>query len=210
MRIFFSRPFVPVLFLLAAAPAAADVVTFADIEFWVGAGANEAAVVIDWADGRDPLARGYRWDGAAFGEDMLRAVAAADARLRVDLAPPDPAFGTFVTAVGYDRDGDGFSPADPADSYEVSGDFVTDFRFWEYFTAPDSPYTAADGAGEWTSASTGISQRVLTDGSWDGLQFGNFPNPGAALAQAAPVPEPATALLVLAACGAAGLLRRRG
>ena len=40
-----------------------------DIQLWAGTGANEAAMVIDWNDGKsdESLVWGYRWDGSATG-----------------------------------------------------------------------------------------------------------------------------------------------
>lgn len=183
-----------------------------DIAFWVGSGASRSALVIDWADGRDPLAWGYRWNGTATAEDLLRAVDLADPRLTVVLEAFGPDF--FVNAAGYDRDGDGFTPSDPQDSYRESGDFITDFRFWEYLTAPDSPY---DGSATWASENLGISDRVLADGLWNGFRFDDaFPGPGpaqpmAAVAPAA-VPEPSSLLLLagsMLAGGAVYRIRRR-
>ena len=69
--------------------------TFDDIEFWVGTGANRAALVIDWVEGStEPpaLVWGYRWDGTARGSDMLTAIVAADPRLFAKLGgtPSNP------------------------------------------------------------------------------------------------------------------------
>ena len=49
--------------------------TFDDIEFWVGTGANRAALVIDWLENSNEppaLVWGYRWNGTATGRDMLK------------------------------------------------------------------------------------------------------------------------------------------
>ena len=60
---------------------------FDDIGFWVGSGANQAALVIDWngpdGSGSEPVsyAWGFRWDGVATGQNMLAAVINADANL---------------------------------------------------------------------------------------------------------------------------------
>ena len=194
--------------MLTGVCRAGSVTTLDDIEFWVGGGSNRAGLVIDWADGRDPLAWGYRWDGDATGEDMLRAVDERSERLGVELR--SFSFGESVEAIGYDRDGDGFAESDPQDSFARAGDFVSDFRFWNYYVAADSPYSPADGDGAWTSSDVGISDRGLTDGAFDGFRFQTFGAsvPGRPSAAPAPVPEPATALLVLLAAGAA--VRRRG
>ena len=83
--------------------------SFDDIEFWVGNGANRAALVIDWVENAaDPpaLAWGYRWDGAAKGRDMLTALVAADPRLFAKLGGT-PGSPVAVYGLGYDADGDG-------------------------------------------------------------------------------------------------------
>ena len=222
------RPF-PVLaaaLVSAAAPAAfADVVGFGDLDFWVGAGANRAAVVIDWGGDADPLAWGFRWDGRATGEDALEALVAADPRLAWEFTDFD--FGSrsrFIDAFGYDRDGDGFSPGDPDDSYAAGDAAIA--TSWFYYTAESSPY--APGADGWgpppdTPAGfpAGITDRVLTDGAWDGFRFdvydANFEPqsgpPRQAFAAAAPaaVPEPASVALILGGIGtfAGRRVRRR-
>ena len=56
------------------------------IQHWAGdpSGANRAALVIDFQDDdRRSLVWGYRWNGTASGEDMLRAVAAQSSALTV-------------------------------------------------------------------------------------------------------------------------------
>lgn len=52
-----------------------------DVQFWIGSGADSSVLVVDFQDGTfDPAyAWGYLHDGTATGEDMLNAVAAADA-----------------------------------------------------------------------------------------------------------------------------------
>src|SRR3974390_1833771 len=58
---------------LAAFSFTAPAPDFSNIQFWVGSGANQAALVIDWRDGLTPesLLWGYRWNGSATGLDML-------------------------------------------------------------------------------------------------------------------------------------------
>lgn len=200
--------------------------TFDDIEYWVGSGSNEAAFVLDWNDGitHETLAWGYRWDGAATGEDMLRAVITADARLFAKISAPGM-FGISTFGFGYDNDGDGFaiddgttfgpdgiaitttdhadgaSAVDPDDHYEEG--WFTD-GFWTYWTSDaGSPY---DGGG-WSSPPTGVSDRALVDGSWDGLSFDpafSFNDPPS-LPAPAPVPAPAAVIVM----GLAALAKRR-
>jgi len=159
---------------------------FDDLVFWVGSGSNEAGFVIDWGDGRDPLAWGYRWDGAATGEDMLLAIVSADDRLFTKVSPPG-GFGVALLGLGYDRDGDGFGidddtmfgdggifevppPQDGAMASDMDDSYAEGWStaFWSYWVSDGSPY---GGGGEWDFAPTGISGRSLTDGAWDGFSF---------------------------------------
>ena len=55
---------------IAASRVVAAPFTFEDIEYWVGSGANRAALVIDWDDNSietPALAWGFCWDGTAHG-----------------------------------------------------------------------------------------------------------------------------------------------
>jgi hypothetical protein len=54
-----------------------------DIIYWVGEGANQAVMAVNWAD--TALAWGYRWNGTATVADMLADIAAADPRFSYEL-----------------------------------------------------------------------------------------------------------------------------
>lgn len=177
------------MFLITAwvARATAQVDDFADIRFWVGTGSNRAALVIDWAGTPDlsTLVWGYRWNGEAHGETMLRAVVESDPRLFARLGEPG-LFGTPLFGIGYDRDRDGFglsdgtpfnsvgiavtSPsddataADPSDSYN-EGWFSA--GFWGYYGGNGNPYAG----GVWEESFVGFSDRILADGDWDGFRY---------------------------------------
>ncbi len=106
-------------------PLAGFPLSLDDIEFWAGSGTNRAALVVDWRDGAAPqsLVWGYRWNGAADAETMIRAVAGtvvvkeyqgtnvleivhgADPRLFVVLS--DQGWSRSIFGIGYDLDGDG-------------------------------------------------------------------------------------------------------
>jgi len=172
----------------ATAAQAGLVSNFADIEFWAGSGANQAAFVIDWQDGRVPLAWGYRWEGTATGGDMLRAVVEADPQLYAKVGP-DGSLGTPMYGLGYDRDDDGFGISDQT-VFPPSGLFVSttipdqfgaaavsidagdSYRegwltgFWSYWNRRGEPYSSS-----WSLASGGFAGRTLTDGDWDGWSF---------------------------------------
>ena len=176
--------------LLLASPVAANPnFVFDDIRFWVGSGANRAAVAIDWDDSSSndtSLVWGYRWDGSATGEDMLLAVLGADDRLYAKLGYQGSAgLGTY--GIGYDLNNDdqfaitpsttfdsngiamtgpadGATSNDPQDHY-AEGWYVD--GFWHYGTSENNPLAG----GSWTSSLVGSSNRVLADGSWDSWAY---------------------------------------
>lgn len=201
------------VFVLNSAPAA----SFDDVQYWVGSGANQAAFVIDWNDGKsaESLLWGYRWNGAATGLDMFQAIVSADSRLFAHVG--GYAWGTAILGVGFDLNGNGNFGVTPALSFDSAGLFNStspnDARvaleagdhyvegwsmgYWEYFNK-------ANSGAAWASASGGIADRVLADGVWDGLNFNlGFAWPGATPGEpvaVTAVPEPsALALLSLSA-----------
>lgn len=162
--------------------------TFDDIDYWVGSGANRAALVIDWADGEtDPpaLVWGFRWNGTALGRDIFTAVVAADDQLfaKVGGAVTSP---VAIYGLGYDAnddgqfalddgttfDSDGFASSGPADGslsvdaadYYAEGWFT---GFWHYGIASTNPY---DG-GRWSDTPFGMAGRTLADGAWDSWTY---------------------------------------
>lgn len=187
----------------------ASAATLDDVQFWVGHGANRAALVIDWNDGKpaESLLWGYRWDGPATGLDMIEAVVNADSRLFAHLGTY--AWGTATLGIGYDlNDSGAFAVSPPLtfsgglardtdpDDARVAGDAGDHWLegwnsgFWAY-------YLKASDNEDWTSAASGIRDRTLVDGAWDGLSF------APAFASSAPsgpvpavVPEPNVASLL--------------
>lgn len=203
--------------------SSARAVDFGDIQFWAGSGTNEAAMVIDWNDGKsdESLVWGYHWDGSASGLEMFEAIVNADPRLFAHLAVYG--FGTAVSGIGYDMNDNGFSvsPSLTFDSGGLlvepsgSGDFddsrmptdaddhyVEGFNsgYWGY-------YVKSNSADAWGYASSGAADRILSDGNWDGWSFSpgfvdsDPSNPGIA-----PVPEPGT--LTLCVLGGVFLLNQ--
>ncbi|CAN5674159.1 hypothetical protein BH09VER1_BH09VER1_02160 [soil metagenome] len=149
---------------------AAVITDFSDIQYWVGSGTNEAAMVIDWQDGKTPvsLAWGFRWDGVATGWDMMQAIAAADPRLSIETLTY---FGsTFLFGVFYDVSGTGDSytpgvPGEPnfpvADVEDTPGDAgpVNHYQsgiasgYWEYY-ASGGDFSYAGGANDFAGSSS--------------------------------------------------------
>ena len=211
------------LLTTAGATAWADpVTTLADIDFWVGQGQNEAALVIDFddMDATTPsLVWGYRFDGSPTAETMFRDITAGDPRLYAKISTFS--FGNLVNGIGFDANDDGLFALDDGTIFGTdgifesagtsdgamsldSGDlyregFFTD-GFWNLGEASTSPF---DG-GSWTSAMVGLSDLVVGDEMFLGLTFdsdfssftgtGDFPmNPQAAQAQGTTsVPEPSS------------------
>lgn len=85
----------------------ATVTDFDAIEYWVGTGANKAAFVVQWNDGKnsDALVWGFRWDGEATGIDMVRAIAKADHRFFALQYDSGTALGTTIAGLGFDLNG---------------------------------------------------------------------------------------------------------
>lgn len=168
--------------------------SFDEIEFWVGDGANQAALVIDWDEHLDAgpsLLWGYRWDGVASGQQMLLEVLQSDERLFAKISPPS-GLGVSIYGLGYDGNGDqSFSLDDNTafDSDGVATSGPSDFAsatdpldhyaegwqsagFWHYTNAP--PLAQGEDTPQWVSAPLGIADRVLSDGDWDGLVFTSY------------------------------------
>lgn len=226
---------VTLLVVLPAAVQAGPVTSLDDVDVWVGTGSNRAAFVVDWrtGTGTSSFVWGYRWDGTATGEDMLRALAASDTGLYGTVGYFGPGLGYALFGIGFDlnRDGNfGVTPpltfaggiatqnrdndlddnrtaADPGDYYHEG--------WWEGYWS----YWVKPGAGaNWEYSSFGMSNRPLTDGSWDGWTFAKFAegfgfepaapfNPPAAVGSA--VPAPATGVLALIAAPVLVVARRR-
>ncbi len=222
--------------VLAFAAAAWDgnaqlVGSFDDIEYWVGAGPNRAALVIQWNDDISPgaLAWGYRWSGNATGLDMLNAIAGstsiedpfgdpvgslggADARLASGLVRYS--FGDSVFSLVYA----GSTPARTRADWETG--------YWEYlifggnfeytnFGDPepslyDTPGSALYSSVSWFTSPIGMGDRELVDGSWDALGFApGFVGRAVVQPEAVAVPEPGALWLLLAGGGVLIHARRR-
>lgn len=209
-------------FFLHAASASAQMFGFADIQNWTGTGSNEAAVVVDWNDGKTPesIAWGYRWNGTATGLDMLQAIDLADPRFAV-FTVNDPSFGAFVFGMGYDLNHNGgtFTPGTPGTATETGsasdpGDHYAEgfyTKYWAYYNSDTgSPY---GGGGAWGFGDNGANSRVLVNGSWDGWSISdasfNAPTPDFPTAAAANVPEPTVAWLLALGLGACVIVARR-
>lgn len=203
--------------VLCVSATSAGAITLDDVQVWVGSGDSRAGLVIDWADGSSPAVYGYRFDGSVTGEAMLSEIASA----RPELYLKTGAFslGTFtgraVFGLGLDRDNDGFGLDDgtvftsgiaETDTAHADGALALDVddTYREGWNAAYWGYYTSDGLSAWGFADAGFTDRVLTDGQWDGFSF----QPGfAGDAPSVVVPEPGTAVLLVV--GGVALMRRR-
>jgi PEP-CTERM motif len=195
LRIAFACAFT----LVAGSNASAAIFTLDDVEFWVGAGENRAAMVVDWVDDSQELpalAWGYRWDGTATGHDMLLAIVAADSRLFAKLgdfsgvpslfgfgydADADGQFGILKIDLGgepietdFDELGIAYSEIPDEDRRTASATDANDYYAEGWFTGFWHYGTASanpyDG-GSWNGVPSPMASRPLTDGAWDSWVF---------------------------------------
>jgi hypothetical protein len=201
------------LLLIAAGAGRADPFTLDNIQFWAGSGSKRAGFIVDFKgpSGPQSFAWGFRWDGTATGEDMMRAIAAANGSGLFASIKFYSGFGYAVNGFGYDLNKNGIfsttpaltfpngiaeaDPLDVRDSVEV-GDLYTEGwntdGFWSYFIKDNA-------TSPWVST-FGFSNRVLSDGNFDGWAFdANFvdpaPEPSDPISVAA-VPEPGSMILL--------------
>ncbi|MDL2142881.1 DUF5074 domain-containing protein [Flavobacterium tructae] len=161
--------------------------TFDDIKYWIGTGSNRAAFVVQWNDGKntDALVWGFRWEGTATGEDMLKAILKADRRFFA-LLYKGTQTGSSVGGLGFDLNGiktiglyKGTDYTYPL--YPTNGFVNTTAYDFDSYTAIDTNDHWQSGwtNGEWTywgknsadadftAVSTGASGRILQNDSWD-------------------------------------------
>ncbi|MPT31479.1 MAG: DUF5074 domain-containing protein [Chryseobacterium sp.] len=160
---------------------------FDDIIYWVGTGTNEAAFVVQWNDAKNPdaLVWGFRWNGTATGEDMLKAIAKTDKRF-FTLLYQGTQFGSAVGGLGFDLDGNDTNALYKNGNttyplYPVDGIINTTSYDFDDYTAKDADDHWGSGwySGYWSYwvkdpadtefgySGLGASSRQLENGSWD-------------------------------------------
>ena len=202
--------------LCLAPGVSAQTFDFSNIQYVVGTGTNESALVITWNDGKTPdsLVWGYKWNMPASGTaptiyDMMTALQAADPRLAfyANTSYDSPSTGVYALyAVFYDLTGMGGSPTvgKPLNqggtengSPPYSGDHYKEgwnTGFWGEVIGIGNPYNG----GSWSSSSTvahSLGVDTISNNGWYGLSFSTdatppftIPNPGFPTA----VPPPAS------------------
>ena len=164
---------------------------FDDIVYWVGTGTNEAAFVVQWNDAKNPdaLVWGFRWNGTATGEDMLKAIAKTDKRF-FTLLYQGTQFGSAIGGLGFDLDGQGSVGLYKSGNvtyplYPVDGIINTTEYDFDNYTAIDANdhWGSAWYSGYWSYwvkdatdtefgySGLGASSRQLQNGSWDVWNF---------------------------------------
>jgi hypothetical protein len=227
-------PLVALFVVLSSACAFAQTFTLSNIQYWVGTGTNESALVIAWNDGITPdnLVFGYKWDALSSGSAptvyaMMEAIQSADSYLKfyADAAYDSPTTGDYALyAAFYNLTGgagptvgtpgnlggseDGGAPAGDhyEEGWEING-------FWGELLGDGNPY---DG-GAWDSNSPqGLAVDTLTNDGWVGLSFSTdltnytVPDPGDPSAFfPVPVPEPSGLYLLPFGLAALFACRRR-
>ncbi len=212
--------------LLSVTTAGAATFLVSDVTTWYGAedgpNTSEAVLVIDWADGGQAWAWGFRWDSAESktGQDMLAALLGAEPRLTVSGLASG-----FVSHFAWDADLNGtperFKPgfdAGTGDYWTYSVNNAQQDGNFNNGAAPGgahllpplgSPYDEA-GQGAWISSNTGVNGRPLADGAWDGFYYAGFGSAGpGANVVSAPVAVPEPGAVSLFVVGALGFWTRR-
>ena len=110
-----------------------------DIIYWVGEGANQAVMAVNWAD--TALAWGYKWDGTATVADMMADIAAADPRFSYELGSYGIDDILFVVA-----EGDTLRKA-PYSYWESKNNGVTDMGMGQTLANNDFEKWAEPAAG---------------------------------------------------------------
>ncbi len=173
------------------------------VESWTGEGNNEAICVVDF--GANSYAFGYRWNGSATSEQMLKALDTDGDGGGLDVQyHEDPDWGFAM---------DGFSYAGAS----IVGDPGWDPRFLGFWWSGNAAWTdlgenahpAKPGDGEtWESAGLGASARELGDGFFDGWSQEYVAEGYTPLnTPTTPTPEPGT--LAVLGLGALAVVRRR-
>ena len=144
--------------------------TWVDVEAWVGTGAQETILVVDWnrldngaATVSESHAFGFRWDGTAYESDMLTAF--NDAGI---LAVTTGYGGAFIYNIGY------------VDVEDNEVHLHIEEGSWNLAsTSNPNARWGTWGDSEWDFNTAGITGELLADGQYEGINaimwFGTLP-----------------------------------
>ncbi|WP_300672737.1 DUF5074 domain-containing protein [Soonwooa sp.] len=161
--------------------------TMDDVVYWVGTGSKKAVLAVQWNDEKNPdaLVWGFRWDGEATGEEMVKAIAKVDKRFYT-LLYQGTQYGSAIAGIGFDLDGKGTVglyknnnttyPLYPLDGIVNTTEY--DFDKYKAIDANDHwqsgwyqgywSYWVKDTAeDDYGYSGVGATGRQLVDGSWD-------------------------------------------
>jgi hypothetical protein len=166
----------------------ANATTFDDIQYWVGTGSNQAAFAVQWNDGKtsDALIWGFRWDGEATGEDMMKAILKVDKRFYSLLYQGAPGAVTSIGGLGFDLNGTKskglYKGTDVTYPFYPSNGIINTTAYdFDNYTVIDADDHWQSGwvNGKWsylvknvtdtdfTYSNLEINKRTLKNGSWD-------------------------------------------
>jgi hypothetical protein len=153
----------------STAADAADFV-FDDVHYWIGEGTNQAAIVLDWNNGRpgSSLVWGVRWNGPSTNlTSILGRLDDEDKRLASAII--QDSWGSWVLGFGYDADGDGgvFNAVSPGVATDRD-DFVAmdDFSSTHYWSVVVTNVAAITGTMTWNYTMVGIDELRPANGDW--------------------------------------------
>lgn len=153
-----------------------------DIEFWVGSGSNQAALVLVFNDGKfpDALVWGYRYDGNKTMQQMCQEIAEADSRFFYQ----EGNNGSTVNGFGVDYNENGiFALQNPNNSSIVinpqSQCIPESTNVDDYVPVEmEDRWCAGFSMTYWYLTSNGWQQPVF---GWTGAVWSDFSNPGATM-----------------------------
>lgn len=150
-------------------------ISASDILYWVGSGANQVVMAVNWPD--TALAWGYRFDGSKAVSDMMNDIAAADPRFSI--VP-----GSYgIDDILFVENGDTLRRL-PASYWGSSNNGVMDAGMSQ---------PLADGDFEkWAESSTGVFVDSTWVEDWGGYWSYNYVYPMTIHPVSAPTPEEAT------------------
>lgn len=178
--------------LVTVGQAGADVVSVSPIS--VGSGADTAYVQVEWADQHSEVYAVHFGSTPADTIDGISALQIIDAAL--------PSFSVDVQSFVFGGVTSSFVNGITSGSHTNSGYDAGTFSYWSYWNRD----TDADA---WTLAAAGASDRLLSDGNWDGWYYSPGSTAPESVSLVSAVPEPASAIAMLAGVPLLAVRRRR-